>query len=73
MLEKVKVSREVAEALDTLSRDEWSNRFNLIGHCRSFSGNGVRIGTTFIDDLNALNNLDPLEYAKCLIIGYERV
>lgn len=68
---KVKVSSEVAEALNKLQWDEWSKQFNLIGHCQSFSGNGKKIRNTFNDELSILNCIPPLDFAKILVIGYE--
>ncbi len=70
-MERVKVSCEVAEALDKLHRDEWLDQFNLIGHCKNYSGNGIRCGSTFHEEFEPLNNLEPLFFAKCLILGYE--
>lgn len=71
ILDKVKVSKEVAEALNQLDKDDWTKEFNLISHCKSFSGNGIRMQSTFVKELEALNALKPLDFAKCLIVGYE--
>lgn len=70
-MEQIVVSKEVGVALDKLPKDEWSKRFHLIGHCKSFSGNGIKMENTFIDDFAPLNTLDPLEFATCLINGYK--
>lgn len=70
-MEKLKVSREIAEALDKQSKDEWTKQFNLIAHCKGYSGNGIRCGNIYTEDFKALEKLQPLEYAKCLIVGYE--
>lgn len=72
-VEKVKVSREVAEALDKQSKDEWSKQFNLIAHCKGYSGNGILCGSIYKEEFKVLEALKPLEYAKCLLIGYEIV
>jgi hypothetical protein len=68
---KVKVNKEIAVALDKLGKDKWSKQFDLIGHCKSFSGNGIRMKSTFTQELEVLNNIPPLEFAKMLILGYE--
>lgn len=70
-MEKVKVSREVAELLDAQSRDEWSKQFHLISHCKGYTGNGVRCGSIYTQEFKALEALQPLDYAKCMIVGYE--
>lgn len=68
----MKVSREVAEALDKQSKDdEWTQNFNLISHAKQFSGNGICMKNNWSDEFKVLNNLQPLEYAKCMLIGYE--
>jgi hypothetical protein len=69
-VEKVKVTQEVADALDKLKKDDWNVQFNLINHCKMFSGNGVKMGG-YLEELKALEKLSPLEFARCLIIGYE--
>lgn len=68
---KVKVSQEIANLLDRQDKDDWSNRFNLITHCKGYSGNGILCGSIYINEFKALENLDPMFYAKCLILGYE--
>lgn len=70
-MNKVKVSKEVAAALDKQSRDEWSKQFNIIAHCKNFSGNGIRMSCNYKDEFKILNDLQPLDYARCLIVGYE--
>lgn len=70
-MEKVKVSREIADILDKQSKDDWSKQFNLISHCKAYSGNGILCGSIYKDSSKALEKLQPLDYAKCLIIGYE--
>ncbi|PZT57360.1 hypothetical protein [Paenibacillus silvae] len=70
---KVKVTSKVAEALDKLEWDEWSKQFNLIGHCKNFSGNGKKVGNTFNEELSELNSIEPIVFAKILINGYEAV
>lgn len=67
---KVIVSNEVAEVLDKQGKDEWMKQFNLISHCKSFSGNGILVGSNYQEEYKILNTLQPLEYAKCLIVGY---
>ncbi|WCK57392.1 hypothetical protein PP175_25330 (plasmid) [Aneurinibacillus sp. Ricciae_BoGa-3] len=69
-LEKVKVSREVAKALDIQDKDDWTKQFNLIAHCKGFSG-GVLMATIYKDEFEVLHTLQPLEYAKCITVGYE--
>lgn len=69
---KVTVSAEVADALDKQGQDEWSKQFNLIAHCKGYSGNGVHCGSIYTDEFKVLESLSPLEYAKCLLLGYER-
>lgn len=68
---KVIVSQEMKEALDKQGKDDWTKQFNLIAHCKSYSGNGVKIQSTFTEEFWILNDLSPLEYAKCLILGYD--
>lgn len=70
-LGKVKVSREIAQVLDKQSKDEWSKQFNLISHCKGYSGNGILCGNIYTEEFKALETLQPLEYARCLIVGYE--
>ena len=70
-MNKIKVSREVSDALDKMSNNEWSKQFNLISHCKSFSGNGILMHNSFQKEFKVLNTLQPLEFAKCLILGYE--
>lgn len=70
-MEKVKVSREVADLLDRQNKDEWSKQFNLISHSKGYSGNGILCGNIYTQEFKILETLQPLEYAKCLIIGYE--
>jgi len=70
-MEKVKVSREVAEALDKQNNNDWTKEFNLISHCKGFSGNGILCKNIYAEKFNVLENLQPLEYARCLILGYE--
>lgn len=70
-MDKVKVSREVAEALDKQKKDEWTQQFNLISHCKSFSGNGILMRNNYLEEFEALNTLSPLDFARCLILGYE--
>lgn len=68
---KVKVSKEIAALLDKQSNDNWSKQFNLIAHCKGYSGNGVWCRAIYTDEFEPLNKLSPLEYATCLIVGYE--
>lgn len=68
---KFEVTREVAEALDKQSKDEWTQQFNLIAHCKGYSGNGILCGNIYTDEFKVLEQLQPLEYAKCLLVGYE--
>jgi hypothetical protein len=70
-LEKAKVSREVAELLDRQDKDEWSKQFNLISHSKSYSGNGILCENIYTEEFKVLERLQPLEYARCLIVGYE--
>lgn len=70
-MEKVKVSKEIADLLDKQHKDDWNKQFNLISHCKAYSGNGVLCNKIYTDEFKALQKLTPLEYAKCLIIGYE--
>lgn len=70
-IEKLKVSKEVAEALDKQSKSDWDKQFNLIGHCKGFSGNGIKCGEIYKDEFKILETLSPLDYARCLIAGYE--
>lgn len=70
-MEKLTVTQEVAEALDSLKQDKWSKQFNLICHCKGFSGNGILHQNIYTDDLKVLESLSPLEFAQCLIAGYE--
>lgn len=73
-MEKVQVSREIAEALDKLNKDNndnWSKQFNLISHCSGYSGNGILCKNIYQDEYKVLANMQPLEFAKCLILGYE--
>ncbi|WP_270364060.1 hypothetical protein [Bacillus paranthracis] len=70
-LKKVIVTKEVAAALDRIPNDDWNKQFDLISMCKNFSGNGVRMKATFNQDAEALNQLSPLEFARCLVIGYE--
>lgn len=71
MVPKVKVSRAIAEALDKQEKDNWSVQYNLITHCHSFSGNGICYRSKYSEEFQILNSLKPLEYARCLIEGYE--
>ncbi|MNW28152.1 hypothetical protein D3C74_49670 [compost metagenome] len=68
---KVKVSGDVAAALDRLSKDNWSKQFDLVSHCKSFSGNGIRVRSHYIQQMEVLNDISPLLFAKILINGYE--
>lgn len=70
-MEKLKVSPEMAEALDKLEKDDWGKQYNLIAHCKAYSGNGILMRGIYRDELKILDNLKPLEFAKCMIIGYE--
>lgn len=70
-MSKVKVSREVAEALNKQSKDEWTKQFNLIAHCKGYSGNGILGRSIYTEEFKVLEQLQPLDYAKCLIVGYE--
>lgn len=70
-MEKLKVSREVAEALDKQSKDKWSKQFNLISHCKGYSGNGFLCGNIYTDEFKILETLQPLDYARCLLHGYQ--
>lgn len=72
-MEKVKVNKEIAEALDKQSKDEWSKQFNLISHCKGYSGNGILCGNIYTEEFKVLEKLQPLEYAKCLLYGYEPI
>lgn len=70
-MKKVKVSHEVADALDKQSKSEWGKQFNLISHCKGYSGNGILCGIIHTEEFKVLEKLQPLEYARCLILGYE--
>lgn len=70
-MEKVKVSRKIAELLDKQPKDDWHKQFYLISHCKGYSGNGILCGKIYTDEFKPLQKLSPLEYAKCLVIGYE--
>jgi len=70
-MEKVKVSREVAEALDRQGKSEWTKQFNLTSHCKGYSSNGVLCKNIYKKDFIVLEELQPLEFARCLILGYE--
>lgn len=70
-MEKVKVSKEIAELLDKQSRDDWWKQFYLITHCGGYSGNGIQFKSIYTEEFKPLEKLKPLEYAKCIIIGYE--
>ena len=69
--QKVKVSPEVAEALDKQRSCEWTKQYNLIAHCKSFSGNGILMKNPYLPEYAVLATLSPWEFAKCLIVGYE--
>ena len=69
--QKVKVTPEVAAALDKQRSCEWTKEFNLISHCKSFTGNGVLMYDPYLPEYAVLATLSPLDFAKCLIIGYE--
>lgn len=70
---KVKVSREVSDALDKhfKGQDEWTKQYNLIAHCKGYSGNGILCKNIYTDEFKVLEQLKPLEYARCLLEGYE--
>ena len=70
-MEKVKVSREIAEALDKQSKNDWTKEFALISHCKGYSGNGILCKDIYTEELKVLEKLQPLEFARCLILGYE--
>jgi hypothetical protein len=70
-MDKVKVSRKIADLLDKQSSDDWSKQFNLISHCKGYSGNGYLCGSIYVDEFKPLEKLSPLDYARCLIVGYE--
>ena len=70
-LSPVKVSREVADALSRLSKDEWMKQYNLIAHCKGYSGNGVLMRSIYTPEQKVLEKMQPLEFAKCLVLGYE--
>lgn len=71
MKEPMKVSREVSEALNKLEKDEWSQNFSLISHAKQFSGNGICMKNNWLEEFKILNTLQPLDFAKCMILGYE--
>ncbi|GLI82389.1 hypothetical protein ANABIO32_00750 [Rossellomorea marisflavi] len=68
---KVKVSQEIAKLLDRQSKDDWSKQFNLIAHCKGYSGNGIQFGSIYQKEFKLLETLSPLDYARCLTVGYE--
>lgn len=70
-MNKVKVSKEIAEVLDKMPKDNWNKQFNSISHCKGFSGNGICMNTNYKDEFKVLNELQPLDFARCLIVGYE--
>lgn len=70
-LNKVKVTREIAELLDRQSKGDWDKQFSLISHCKGYSGNGILCREIYTTESKKLQELTPLEYAKCLIVGYE--
>jgi hypothetical protein len=70
ILPRVKVSKEVAEALAKLPNDEASKQQRLISHSSCFSGNGILMRNNKLEEFEVLNSLQPLEYAKILILGY---
>lgn len=70
-MKKVKVSIEVAEALDRLDKNEDAMSYDLISHCKSFSGNGHKMRNSYTEDFKALEEIKPLEFARCLLFGYE--
>jgi hypothetical protein len=70
-MKKVKVSKEVAEALAKLPNDEASKQQRLISHASCFSGNGILMRNNKLEEFEVLNTLQPLDYAKILILGYE--
>lgn len=70
---KVQVSQEIAEALKKVNKDDWTKQFYLIAHCRGYSGNGIHCGDIYTDELKPLENLQPLEFAQCILGNYEIV
>lgn len=70
-MEKAKVSKEIARLLDKQLKDNWNKQFNLINHCKAFSGNGILCKEIYVDEFKPLQKLSPIEYARCMIIGYE--
>lgn len=72
-MEKVKVSKEIADLLDKQLKDDWHKQFNLISHCKAYSGNGTLCKEIYVDEFKPLQILSPLEYARCILIGYEVV
>ena len=70
-MKKVKVSREVAEALDKQGKDDSTTQSNLISHCKGYSGNGILCKNIYSEEFKVLEKLQPLELARCLILGYE--
>ncbi|MGM1044746.1 MAG: hypothetical protein ACQEXX_01230 [Bacillota bacterium] len=70
-MDKVKVSAEIAACLDKLKSDVWSKQFNLIAHCKNFSRNGICMRSDYSEEFKSLNSLQPLDFARCLIVGYE--
>ena len=70
-MEKVKVSKEIAELLDKQEKDNWCKEFNLIAHCKAYSGNGTLCKDIYTDEFIPLQTLSAMDYARCLILGYE--
>lgn len=69
--EPVKVSQEIGDILDKQKKDDWTKQFNLISHCKGYSGNGILCKSIYTEESKPLEKLSPLEYARCLIVGYE--
>ncbi len=71
-MEKVQVTEEEASALNSLGLGDsfWAQYF-IIGHSKNFSGNGICMGQTFTGKAKVLNGMAPLDFARCVILGYE--
>ncbi len=55
-MEKVKVSKGIAELLDRQSKDDWWKQFNLIAHCGGYSGNGIQYRASIPKSLDLWRN-----------------
>lgn len=70
---KLKVTEPEANALSILVKSGLGLQFHLIGHARNFSGNGIKVGETWISDVSILNDMPPILLAQAFISGYETV